>query len=390
MCSIAIAMCTTFIAPASFAESNLRCCGIDFYPSLDLSIQSTDNLYQTSVDEQSATKYIVKPAVHAKVGTNILEFVVDADLEIGRVDISSEDDWEDAHISIGTVFQPTTRAKLEAGAGIAFEHDGRGTKYTAGDTVFTRDPDEYTERKLDGKFTYGTPGAKGQLIVDAKYSDKEYTNNRTFTKGFDRTTDAIGTVFKWQVAPKTRVTLEGRYAGFDYDYTPPGTQTLDSNEYRYFVGVEWKATFKTAGRFQVGRLEKDFDSSLREDVDENAWEAGISWRPRSYSVFDLETGRTTSESTGIGDAAVTDYYLLSWTHSWQPRFSTNVSYRHDNEGYPGSSRTDDYDGLRVQANYDMRQWLKFEAGYNYAERDSSDNLFNYEENQLFFRVKMQF
>ena len=379
-----------FALSSTSAHSEISCCGTDLYPSLDVSILSTDNLYNTANNEVSATRFITKPAVHAKVGTNILEFVLDADVEIGRVDISSEDDWEDLHLSAGTVYQPTTRTKLEAGVGIAFEHDDRGTEYTAGDQIFTRDPDEYRLSTLDGKLTYGTPGAKGQIIVDAKYADKDYTNNREFTKGFDHTTDKIGAVFKWRVAPKTQVTLEGRYGGYDYDHTVPGIPELDSNEYRYFVGVEWKATFKTSGRFQIGQLEKDFSSPLREDVDENAWEAGISWRPRSYSVVDLETGRTTSESTGTGDAAVTDYYELSWTHSWLQRFSTNVSYRHHDEDYPGSSRQDGYDRLRLQANYDMRQWLKFEAGYSYAQRDSSTRVFEFDENRLFLRVKMQF
>jgi hypothetical protein len=363
---------------------------VDYTPTLDLSMITTDNLFTQPNREKYAVKYIVKPGIHAEAGTNLLKFTGDADFEIGEVQRSHDDDWQDAHLSLGMIYQPTSRARFDAKAGVQFEHDDRGTGFTAGGTNASKSPDEYTQQDVSGKFTYGTPNAKGQLILNAGYMDKEYTNNRQFTRGYDRDEDNYGAMFKWQVAPKTKITLEGRYKDIEYDTTLPGAATLDSDEERYFVGVEWQATYKTSGHFQVGKLYKDFDSSQRKDYDDNAWEAGIQWAPRSYSVVKFDTGRTTSESTGSGDTTATDYYDVSWKHGWRERFSTTARYRHTDDDYPGSNREDDYDMIKLSANYEMRYWLDLEAGYQYSETDSNISAFDYKENQVFLHAKMRF
>jgi hypothetical protein len=373
------------------AQSAGKIGGVDFYPSLDLSMVTTDNLYRTSDREKYSVKYIVTPGVRAEAGSNLMRFYGEADAEIGRISrTSGDDDYEDVHLSLGMIYEPTSRARFQAEAGIQYEHDDRGTGFSEGNPESRDKPDEYTQRDLSGQFAYGALGAKGQLILSAEHNDIEYTNNRPFTKGFDRDDDSFGALFKWQVAPKTRLTLEGRYKDIEYDFTPAGVPKLDSEEERYFVGVEWEATYKTTGRFQIGQLEKNFDSSLRDDYDDTAWEASVTWKPRSYSTVDLETGRTTSESTGTGDATATDYYQAAWTHDWRERFSTTARYRHEDNDYPGSTREDDYNEIQLSANYKMRTWLDLEAGYVYRDQDTDFNNLDYTENQFYLNAGMRF
>lgn len=359
-------------------------------PRINLSMTATDNLFNTKNREKSTGIVVINPGLRLVGGKPILKFVMDLDIAVGKYNRSSDDNYTDGTLSGGVIYQPTSRAKFDINAATTHGHDARGTGRTEGGAGNAK-PDEYNQKTLAGVFTYGVAGAKGNLALSADYLDKKYTNNRPGTLGQDHDETGLGAVFRWQVMPKTKLLLEVRHRDFDYDYTSAGTNTLDSDEQRYFVGVEWQATYKTKGSARIGRLKKDFDSSARKDVSDGAWEAAVEWKPRSYSTVDLSTGRTTAESTGTGDVTLTDYYRASWTHAWVKRLSTTLSYSYSEDDYPGSAgREDETESYKAEAMYKMRHWLDLSAGFEHIAKDSSDSSLDYDRNNLFISAKAQF
>jgi len=373
-------------------------------PRIDLEYMHTDNLYNADTREKSSNIFVVNPGLRLDAGTATMRYVLDADIEAGEVSQDSDDDYVDLALTGQAVYQPNSRLKLDLFAGFKKDHDPRGTGRQDGGTSAAKEPDEYDQTDLGAEFIYGVADAKGQIILNLDYMDKEYTNNRlrtvnaatSGTRLFDRDEFGQSAAFKWRVGPKTTVLFEARNRDFDYDFTLPGTAKLDSDEQHYFVGVEWQATYKTTGALRVGHMRKDFDSSVRNDESGGSWEASITWRPRSYSAVNVTTGRTYGETNGTGDASLSDYFGVSWDHQWMERLSTSVSYDYSDTEYPGSQtattreREDDLDTFAFEANYEARRWLTLGAGFEHIDNDSNNNGFDYDRNNVFVNARMQF
>jgi hypothetical protein len=52
------------------------------------------------------------------------------------------------------------------------------------------------------------------------------------------------------------------------------------------------------------------------EFDDYAYEALVTWAPRTYSKFDFYATRTPNESTGLGDFILSDVVGVSWSRSW--------------------------------------------------------------------------
>lgn len=368
-------------------------------PRIDLDYISTDNYFNEETRGQATGLLKITPGLGLEAGTGTMKYILDGDIEHGEVTRSHDDNYTDLHLSAQAIYQPTSRAMLDLSVGYQKEHDDRGTNRTEANPTLIRHPDEYDQTDIGGTFTYGVADAKGQITLSMDHTNIEYTNNRAGTRPRDRDEDGLGAIFKWRVAPKTRIFVEGRYRDFDYDSLPTvyaDTTTLDSDDERYFVGVEWEATYKTTGTFQVGHMEKDFDSATRRDVDEGSWEAAIEWKPRSYSVVNVSTGRTFGESNGTGDVTLTDFFTVAWDHEWRDRLSTTLSYKYAEDEYPGSTtatlseREDEIDIIAFEANYEMRRWLTLGAGFEHEKKDSNRSAFDYDRNNVFVNARMRF
>lgn len=367
-------------------------------PRVNLDYIATDNLFNTKNREKSSGIVVINPGLTLEAGTASMKYILDADITAGHHTRSDDDDYADLALSGQAIYSPNSRIKLDLSAAFAKGHEARGTGRSEGATSVSgiEKPDEFDKSNLGAEFTYGVAGAKGQIILSLDYTNLEYTNNRAGTRPRDRDGYGQGGIFKWRVAPKTRVLVEFRNNEIDYDFTPAGTAKLDSDEQHYLLGVEWQATYKTAGSFKIGRMHKDFDSSSRSDISSGTWEAGIVWKPRSYSTVNISTGRAFGETNGTGDASESDYFSVAWSHAWVERFSTTLSYDYSGDEYPGSAtlatskRKDDTDTYALAANYKARRWLTLGAGIEHVDKESNISAIDYERNNLFVNASMKF
>ncbi len=356
--------------------------GVGIYPVIGVGLRYDDNIFLSNANKKSSTVAIVSPAVRAQVrdpGGSTYGITYKADL--GRYFDSAADNYNDQSVVADANVVVSTRARLALRFEYLDLHDPRGST----DRANSAEPDQWHAPGASATFSYGTPGARGRVELEAGHNEKRYDNNRTFTAGSDRNTNYVGGTFYWRVMPATSLLLQAKQTAIDYRFNPSG---LDSKERRYYAGVTWDATAKTSGTIRAGYLEKDFSNTARQDFSGTSWQGRVRWSPLTYSVFEVTTGRETNEATGIGDYILSSLVYGTWTHAWNSVVKTNVllGYRRDDFRGSGAVRKDDTTSAGVGATYQMRRWLNFGAQYIYTDRSSNTAAFEYQRNVFMLTV----
>jgi polysaccharide biosynthesis protein VpsM len=251
-------------------------------------------------------------------------------------------------------------------------HDPRGST----DRDIQAEPDRYRLVAPGVLVAYGTPGASGRVELYVNDASRRYRNNRATTAFSDRDVTEFGGAFYWRVAPRTYAVVEARKTELDYKSS---LSPLSGEERRIFGGVIWEATAATTGTVKIGRLQKRFDNTFPESK-HTSWEALVTWAPRTYSKFDLYTGRYPTESTGLGSYILTDASGVVWNHAWSSYLNTEVNLRFQRDEYQGFNRSDDIRSIGLRAGYKFRRWLTLGAEYTYTQRDSNISVFEYDRN----------
>lgn len=244
------------------------------------------------------------------------------------------------------------------------------------------EPDQFRTYEAKGRYVFGAKGAKGNLELKSNYLDKEYSNNRLTTETRDYSLFNYGAEAQLRIAPKTQIVLDINQSKIDYKSQ---LSTQDSTETKYLIGARWKALAKTEGYFKIGKGTKDFDAAGLNQRSTTVYESGIKWSPLTYSTFDLSLARNYVDGSSINTPAGLSRSINgNWNHQWKSYFRTSVSAVYTNINYPDSGRIDKTDGYTLSAIYDAKRWLGFGVDYTYINRDSSDTLYSYTSNLLYF------
>ena len=295
---------------------------------------------------------------------------------------SRRDDYLDHRASFGYQYTPTNRVSLGVEGEYFDSQDARGTGAAEGSGVIQTSPDEWHHVRLKGKLAYGASGARGRFEGDVAFTNKDYDNNRRVTAVRDREDIAATGRFYYRILPKTSLLLEGRATRYDYDRSAPNSASLDGLTSQALLGITWKGTFKTTGTARFGYIRKDFDAAGRRTGQSFSWDFGVQWRPKSYSVFSLNTARNFQETNGVGDFIIDDSVSLSWAHSWNTRLRTALrfSFAQNDFEADNTGRADERLSAGADVIYKPGDNLELGLGYNYERRDSNQNTFDYERN----------
>jgi len=380
------------VAPETVAlePANLQAGPVYITPTIETRISYTDNLFRSPDDEESTGISEIKPRVQAWLQDGLNTYSLAYELADYRYFDSSDDDFTDHifHLDVHQEFNVRNTANLFAEYSMGHEERGTGLAETGLSRQIFDEPLKLNRAIFGGNYTYGSESATGRVKLAARAIDHDYQNFDRYTRFRDRELyDYAGTFF-WKVAPKTDLLLEARYTDVQYARTnaadPLGS--LDSEEYNYFLGVSWEATAKTTGSLRLGAFDRQYDSGERGNDNGFSWEVDVSYLPRSYSVFTLESRRYTQETNGLGNAVDTRDAKLSWGHHWNSRAQTLLALGAGVEDYSGSSRKDDIYGVDAQFTYAMRRWVDLGLGYRYEDRSSSNQSFDYQRNYFYLEA----
>lgn len=268
--------------------------------------------------------------------------------------------------------------------------DGFDPRGSTDSTMAVKTPSHYQTYRVGGTYVYGAEGAKGRVEADAFFSTKEYKNNRETMYTADVNSTELNGRFFWRLMPKTSAVFELRFADYDYVAANAG---LDSNSLQWLVGLNWDATAATSGRIRIGHTKRRYTS--REDFSGLSWEAGVTWKPLTYSTFTFTTGRNIGDTTSGNTADVGNYvlgtnYRLNWSHEWRSNLRSELSWNHTKSDYVGVTRLDKLNVYKAGIYYDFRRWMSAGVEFHYSERRSNEPAYTFDRLQSLAVVRAKF
>lgn len=383
--TLVVLLSASFGSSWVFAQQGIKADPLTLYPSASLSYGYNDNVLLTTNRVSSYTT-VLTAGLRAELESGKSKYSVGYDGTFGRYQGSSTVDNYDYHVfSALADMDLSTRARLKLGADHAIKSDPRGSTPTA----LTPSPNKYHISGINGLFSYGAPGAQGRIELESAFTVKRYETNRITTSAFDVDTQRAGATFYWRVAPKTELLLQGFGIRSVYTFNPPSR--LSNTTYVAFAGVKWEATALTEGYAKIGVAKKDMVQPGVNDTLSGAWEAGINWKPLTYSLVSFSTGRQLNDPLAGGNTIQNSYYNARWTHEWTDRITTNVGGSYITDEFRGTvpiARSDKTSSVGLGVSYAMQRWLTLGADYTYTNRDSNTNTFSYRKNLMMFTARV--
>ncbi|GAB3274018.1 outer membrane beta-barrel protein [Parahaliea aestuarii] len=364
-------------------------------PALRAELAWDDNLFFTPDDTVSTRILRINPVVDGEYALAGQTYTLGYRGDYGRVQESSDDNYEDHTFSAGMNLDLARRHKLALDADLSLKHQGRGEGMTQGidpdtgeipgfdpDGEPVTEPDRFNVSSFGGDYFFGARDSGNRLKLSARARSTEYRNHRDRTRFRDHDNYQAGLTFYHQLMPATSLLLEVRGNELSYAETFAGTASLDSRETRYLIGATWDISGVTRGTVKVGSVEKNFSDAARDDFSGLDWEVDVLWLPRSYSEFQLNASRTEQETFGEGDFIDTMIYTLGWNHGWRENLQSSVSVSYTEQDYIGIDRQQDIIDYRLSLTYQWRRWLAFELGADIADSDSEVDWLMYDKNVI--------
>jgi hypothetical protein len=392
--TLSIAVSLAFGSSAFAASQGSEIGPFRLFPEVGISFQHNDNIGLDNTNEESSAVTILSPKVTLVSKRRGSTYSLGLGTNIGRYASSpnSIDNYEDVNLSANADLQLSRIVGLTFGAFYRLGHDSRGSTDRSNSNSFL---DTYGIAGGNALFSYGSNARIG-FEGEVGYSEKRYKDySSTIINGVtdsDRDdTNVAGRLF-YRVMPKTRVFAEVTYGQTDYIIERPTQPNLnqDSDQWGINVGARWRATAKSSGTAKIGYFKKDYDAAGREDFTGFAWQIGVQLKPLRQSTVDIYTGKTVSDSTGIGDFIDTKDLSVNWNHNWMPRISTDLGIYYANSQYEGNPREDDFTSFNIGVNYDLMKRTKVSAGVHFSNRDSTNAAEEYDQTVYMISINSAF
>ena len=373
------------LEPASIKTES----GVDITPLLESKFEYDNNIFNSSSNEKSSTKLVVKPSVNFQMIDALNTFSMGTYVESGTYFSSSDDNYLDGGFEAATHLEPSSRDRFDFKYEYDFKTEQRGTGVSEGLLNLLDDPSEFREQNADLRYEFGGI-TSSRFALLANYQDIRFTNNRNLTQYRDFDERLLGGQFLYALSALTDLTLDASYTGVRYDLIDESGVTRDSNVKELLVGVRWEATALTTGVAKIGYQNKSFKAFERGDFNGVSWLVEAQWAPLSYSTF-----RFTSQAGAVDPDTFGDYIdqkgvSLGWEHTWSPSVSTSAIYSYTNDDFSGVEREDDSQELVLSVIHNTARWLETSMYYTYQDKDSNLALFKFDKSivGINFKVSM--
>ncbi len=249
--------------------------------------------------------------------------------------------------------------------------------------------DEYQDNVFSIVTSYA-PSPKFKIRLDYSHYSVKFDKNRNEFR--DRKDNSVSAYVFYKFMPKTSVFVEYERSNIDYD----NRSDDDSDEDRYFAGIDWEISAKSKGRVKAGYLEKESDRNDTIDEADLALEVQVQYAisPKSSLSFN---GYQKYHETNLADSifiktrGFSAAYLLRFTQKWSGALNSTIIH----ETYEGSDlngtvdeRRDNVYGIGPSIKFDAKKWLVFEGGFHYTKRNSNYDIYDYTNEMVFLRMKI--
>ena len=203
----------------------------------------------------------------------------------------------------------------------------------------------------------------------------------------------------YRFLPKTSLLLEYGYT--HVNNTDMGGLSTDSDGHRGWLGLCWDPTAKLSGTIKGGYIERMYDESVLEDVEDFGMFADLTFEPSDFTKFYFTAVREIIETSITADEGdFGTYYIRSGAtllarqyFTYKISASVQAFYFNDDyqeDGWAGKERSDNRLGGGCSIDYQIQYWLGLSLVYNYTDNKSNYSGEDYIENWGAFLIKLAF
>lgn len=391
-----------------------------FYPSLELVYQHDDNFFLKPSDEIAADTFIAHAHFALEVPGARQYLRVEYQPQYRNVttrkganydlDNPISHEWNlDARLKGSAVFGVDIEQDLTLGSLEVYDIDRNRE-------LVTKAGEQFLRHNLDVTFRWA--GSRQGASVAVGKEDTQFDQVSKAPPWFELDAWRLGAEYHWKFAPLTRFFVGIKHQDSMQDYTPAftgatGIGSLDSTNDNVYFGFDGELGRTTTGRAQVGFQSLNYSNSgVSFGRNQTDWD-GIALRADIEKDFSRWTkmkfnAERTANFSGFGVDAVdfNTYYVsnrASFTLDNQPqgaKVGWSLIGQFQRNGYDNRTldtltnvrkdRSDDIARLRAELGFHPLEHLSFRLNYQWEQRDSTHNAYDYTDNLVIFQVQFGF
>jgi hypothetical protein len=374
------------------------------HPFIGVGEYYTDNLYNSSFDEESEFYTVISPGIWFALPASRQQLVqINTDVATpGGLELSRFRNEPRRRIQGYALY----RADIERYSSFSEEdrvnHKGEGLLRCSTASGYSlelldiyeknQDPfytnanerqlDQYSANLVDVSATLPMGRKLGMTLGYSNYM-LDYSSDQS---SYRERRDNVGSAYLyWKMMPKTSVFVFYEYVDVDYD-----EQVFsDSEEHHVYGGMQWDVSAKTTGRVMLGYGRKEYETQGIDDRGDFIGEAQVDYRLSPKSSALLRLYRKTNESDISGaETILTNAARVGFRQRITGKIRAVADLFYILEQYKGEivvgaetgEREDDYYGGGISLQYAPLKWLVLGASYRYAERQSNFDVYDYRNN----------
>jgi hypothetical protein len=336
--------------------------GIYLYPTATVGAGRNSNVGASRTNAVSSNLTRFETQLITEIKNKGDRYTALASVGTTRYASSEQDNKTGSEIKVAGDNYFTSRARAGWSLGQLNDSDPRGAGLRTS-------VNKFHVNDIKTRLIYGAPEASGRLELDLGHLSKTYDSNRFITQFLDYSQLAVTGRAYYRLGSRSMALAE--MTNNRSDYASDQASAANNTERRYYAGLTWDATAATTGIIKVGQTTKDFSQGNTPGFSGFSWDATVQWSPLTYSVFNLQTGKSTANSSGTGNFELRTNNNLSWNHRWSSVFNTRAALGSSTTEYVGANRKDTTLNYGIGMGYDLSRWLNL--GVDLAATDNSSN-----------------
>lgn len=360
------------------------------FPEASLTGTYNDNIYATDTNTES--DFITTLGARVSAVSNWSRHALNLRAGLSQhwyADNGDEDrlDWDvggNGRIDI------TRDTNISGGLSYAELTEDRGAPNAIG---LAAEPTEYSLMQANVAFNHRfnrVTSSLGATYADYDYDTVPLIGGGTLNQDFrDREETTQFARLGYDVSPDTNVYVQGTLNQRKYDQQPPAVPlNRDSDGYAVVVGSEFRLTNLAQGGVYMGYQSQEYDDPTLPDIDGLAFGASVDWFMTPLTTVRFEAASSIEETISAGASGYTDNSVgLRVDHELMRNVILGGHASFANQDYEGIARDDDVIRAGLGVDYLLNRNFSLRLGYDYTDRDSSVNPFDYTRNEVGLTLK---
>lgn len=380
-------------AKYEFPAPGIRMGSLVFGPAIALDETYDDNVYRTSKNQESDFITAIKPSLGISTDFDMHALYLRGSGSFGFFKDNESENYKDYNLGGGGRFDLDYDTFLTFGSNYKSAHEGRDSP----DDPNAVEPVEYSLTTHQVGFTR----ARGliKLYVEGIYNSFEFgdakmaNGARIDNSSRDRDIYTLNTKLAYEYFPGYHVYTAVRYDERTYDRR--ALVSRDSTGIEYLLGSDIELTGKVKADVYVGKLQREYDSSLRPEIDATSYGGQILWNMTGLTSLTATAERAVEETT-YQDASgnLSTRLSLGLDHMLDHNLFLSAGVSHsmsDYEERTGGRKLEDQGyGANAGLEYMPFDGTSVKLGYSYSQRESDVAGEDYDSNRVTLSLTKRF